>query len=97
VKNAELGAYDEETKSYKKNTFSNTLELVSFMGNITIKDGEPFLHAHVVLGDQNSELVGGHLFEMTVAAVGEFILEKINTDLKRSVDLDIGIATWDLD
>ncbi len=97
VKHAELGTFDTKTKSYIKKTFQDTMELVSFMGNITIKDGEPFLHAHVVLGNHGMELVGGHLFEMTVAVVGEFILEKINTGLKRSVDPDIGLATWDLD
>lgn len=97
VKHTELGTYDPETKSYNKNVFPGTLELVSFTGNITIKDGEPFLHAHVVLGNHDMELVGGHLFEMTVAVVGEFILEKISTGLKRSVDPDIGLATWDLD
>jgi hypothetical protein len=97
VKHAELGTFDTKTKSYIKKTFQDTMELVSFMGNITLKDSEPFLHAHVVLGNQDLELVGGHLFEMTVAVVGEFILEKINTGLKRSVDPDIGLATWDLD
>jgi predicted DNA-binding protein with PD1-like motif len=97
VKNAEIGAYNQKTKAYTKNTFRNTLELVSLTGNITIKDGEPFLHAHVVLGNQDSELVGGHLFEMTIAVVGEFILETINTTIKRSMDPDIELATWDLD
>jgi predicted DNA-binding protein with PD1-like motif len=36
---------------------------------------------------------GGHLFEATVAAVGEFVLRKINTDGKRVLDPEIGLAT----
>ena len=50
------------------------LELVSFEGNITLKDGSPFPHVHVVLSDHNMSTAGGHLFETTVAAVGEFFL-----------------------
>ena len=35
---------------------------------------------------------GGHLFEAKVAAVGEFILRKINADGKREFDSNIGLA-----
>jgi predicted DNA-binding protein with PD1-like motif len=35
---------------------------------------------------------GGHLFEAKVAAVGEFILRKINTEGVREFDPNIGLA-----
>ena len=74
VKETEIGAYDTIKKEYIRKEYSDIFELVSFEGNITLKDGSPFPHAHVVLSDHNMSTAGGHLFETTVAAVGEFFL-----------------------
>ena len=40
--------------------------------------------------------LGGHLFEMEVAAVGEFILHVFNQETHREIDDDIGLATLKL-
>ena len=40
----------------------------------------PFPHAHVVLSDHSMNTFGGHLFETTVAAVGEFFLKRIEQE-----------------
>ena len=74
VKNIDIGAYDINTKDYIHRKFDETLELLSFQGNVALKDGKPFLHAHITLGTHDMEVFGGHLFEMEVAAVGEFII-----------------------
>jgi len=39
------------------------------------------------------DVKGGHLFEATVAGIGEFILKKINTLGYRKMDSNIGLAT----
>lgn len=93
INKIEIGAYDLENKVYVRYNFPELYELVSFQGNIILKDGEPFIHAHVTISDHNLVTKGGHLFEATVAAVGEFILRKINTDGKRELDPKIGLAT----
>ena len=76
--------------------FEDAHELISFDGNITLKDGKPFLHAHVLLGDHAMNVFGGHLFETTVAVVGEFIIRKVNGNARRTLNSKIGLATWDL-
>ncbi len=96
VKDIELGAYDPATKEYIKKFYPDTYELISFNGNVTIKDGEPFIHAHMTIGDHDMNIIGGHLFEMKVAVVGEFIIKKVNADIHRKLDSEIGLATWDL-
>ncbi len=93
VKEIEIGAYDVESKSYVKKTIHGTRELVSFQGNIALKDGIPFIHAHITVGNHDLELMGGHLFEMSVAAVGEFVLRKLEGDARRELDPNIGLAT----
>jgi len=91
VKETEIGAYDTIKKEYIRKEYSDILELVSFEGNITLKDGSPFPHAHVVLSDHNMSTAGGHLFETTVAAVGEFFLRKFSGDAYRELNEDIGL------
>jgi len=91
VKNTEIGAYDILKKQYIKKKFDNILELVSFEGNITLNNNAPFPHAHVVLSDHDMNTYGGHLFETTVAAVGEFFLKKIDNEAYRKLNDDIGL------
>lgn len=89
-----IGAFDPATKSYVKKDFPGVLELVSFVGNITLKDGAPFVHAHAVLGDHGMQVIGGHVFEMTVAVVGEFVIRESEPQITRKMDSGIGLATW---
>ena len=91
VKETEIGAYDTIKKEYIRKEYSDILELVSFEGNITLKDGRPFPHAHVVLSDHNMSTAGGHLFETTVAAVGEFFLMEFDNDAYRELNEDVGL------
>ena len=91
VKNTEIGAYDTVTKKYVKKQFNNVLELVSFEGNVTLKDGSAFAHAHVVLSDHEMRTLGGHLFETTVAAVGELFIREFEGDAYRKMNDDIGL------
>ena len=93
VENIEIGAFDTESKNYIKQVFPDTWELVSYQGNISLKDEEPFIHAHVTLSNHSLDMKGGHLFEATVSVVGEFILRKIKNNIYRSLDPSIGLAT----
>ena len=65
--------------------------MVSFEGNITIKNKKPFVHAHVVLSDHDMHTFGGHLFETTIAAVGEFFIRNFEGNAYRELNEDIGL------
>jgi predicted DNA-binding protein with PD1-like motif len=93
IKNIEIGAYDVEKKEYTVHQLNEVWELTSYQANVLLKDGEPFIHAHINISDHDVTVKGGHLFEADVAAVGEFILRKIETDGKRELDPNIGLAT----
>ncbi len=96
VKNIDLGVYDIEKKDYHHKMFKEIHELISFQGNIALKDGKPFVHAHITIGNHDMDVFGGHLFEMEVAAVGEFILHVFDQETHREIDDDIGLATLNL-
>ena len=91
VKMTEIGAYDIVKKEYLKKEYSDVFELLSFEGNVTLKENQPFVHAHVVLSNHNMATVGGHLFESTVAAVGEFFLRKFEGSAFRKLNREVGL------
>ena len=91
IMESEIGAYDTVGKEYLRKQFPDVLELVSFEGNVTLKDGEPFVHAHVVFSNHEMNTLGGHLFEMSVAAVGEFFLRKFENNAYRKLNEDVGL------
>jgi len=97
VKDIEIGAYDLDSKIYLRKQYTENHELISFQGNITLKDGDPFIHAHITISNHELHTLGGHLFEMKVAVVGEFIIRKINSDAHRELDDNIGLAVWCLE
>ena len=92
VKKTEIGAYDLSKKVYIKREYSEILELLSLEGNVALKDGEPFIHAHVVLSDHKMQTLGGHLLETTVGVAGEFFLTKFDGNAYRELKPDIGLA-----
>ena len=92
VKKTEIGAYDLQNKEYIKREYFEILELLSLEGNVALKDGEPFIHAHVVLSDHKMQTLGGHLFETTVGVAGEFFLTQFDGNAYRELKPDIGLA-----
>ena len=96
IKDIELGAYILEDKEYVKKIFPDTWELSSLQGNILLKDGIPFIHAHITISDHHFNAKGGHLFEANIAVAGEFIIRKINLLTERQFDSNIGLACMSL-
>ena len=97
VKEIEMGVYDLVSKSYLLKQYPDNHELISFQGNITLKDDNPFIHANITIGNHDLHTRGGHLFEMKVAVVGEFIIRNIESNVHREFDKNIGLAVWCLE
>jgi len=96
LKNVELGYFDFATKVYLRNKFPATYELLSLQGNISLVDGFPFCHAHVVLGEPTFHTIGGHLFEAEVAVTFEALIEKSSRLATRKFDPETGLKLWQL-
>lgn len=90
----ELGFYELGTKTYHRETFSDAFELLNLTGNISVVDGEPFVHAHVTLGDAEYRARGGHLFEAEVEVTGEFVVTPLEGTVQRDMDEQIGLKLW---
>ena len=94
INNVEVGYIDVENKKYKKRNFDEHYELLSLIGNITYKDGVPFVHNHVTFSDTEYNVFGGHLFDAKITATGEIVLSLAGSKIDREYNENIGIHTW---
>lgn len=71
LRSLRYGYYDQRAKEYQELSHDGELELASAIGNVSVREGEPFLHMHVVAGKTDGSTIGGHLFggEVFVAEV----------------------------
>lgn len=97
VRKAKVGYYDQDTRTYNFMEFDKHLEITSLTGNISLKDGQPIIHAHINLSDENGGVTGGHLAPGTIAFAGEFIIEEYEgEDFSRGLDNDTGLPLWEM-
>jgi predicted DNA-binding protein with PD1-like motif len=92
-----LGYFDWEKKEYEKIQVNEQVEVLSLIGDVSVKDGEPTTHVHVVVGKRDGTAHGGHLLHAYVRPTLEVILNESPSYLKRSFNPDAGIALINLE
>lgn len=100
-----LGAFEEltvgffslERKDYNKIVIREQVEVLSLLGDIALKDGEPQLHAHVVVGKADGTAHGGHLLRAVVRPTLEIVLVESPSHLRRTHDAATGLALINLE
>ncbi len=94
--NATLGFFDPDKQDYKKIPVEEQVEVLSLVGNIALSDGEPKVHAHVVLGKADGTAHGGHVLEAHVWPTLEVIVTESPQHLQRKTDQETGLALINL-
>jgi predicted DNA-binding protein with PD1-like motif len=94
LKRATLGAYDQERHNYVKIEVETPHEIACCTGNISLKDGKPFVHAHAVLSDEKGNVKAGHLFKGVVFAAEVLVQEFDGPRLERKFDELTGLSLW---
>ncbi|MHB1416950.1 MAG: PPC domain-containing DNA-binding protein [Chloroflexota bacterium] len=92
----ELEYWNAKSKSYESRTFDEQLEVVSFQGNASLKDGKPMLHIHGVFGRENFSVVAGHVKEARAYPTLEVWLRTENIPVRRVKDEGTGLFLMDL-
>jgi len=87
----EVGVFDLERSDYDHFRFRGNHEIVSLVGNLTTKEGEPYLHLHITCAGEGGKIVGGHLFEGRISLTGEIFLDKGTGMAERLRDESLGI------
>jgi len=92
-----LGYFDWEKKEYERIPIGEQVELLSLVGDIARgEEGEPKLHAHVVVGTRDGSARGGHLIEGHVRPTLELVLVESPAHLRRRSDPETGLALIEL-
>ncbi len=88
-----LGWLSWERKRYEPSvTLDEQVELVSLIGDVALQDGEPVVHAHVVIGKKDGTAHGGHLLQAHVRPTCEVVLTESPAHLQKFIDRESGIA-----
>jgi uncharacterized protein len=87
--------FDREAREYRKIPLDEQVEVLALNGNIAMKDGQPKLHAHIVVGKRDGTAHGGHLMSAHVWPTLELVVRETPAHLQRRIDDETGLALLD--
>jgi uncharacterized protein len=68
------------------------VEALSLVGDVALKDGEPQVHARVVVGRADGTAYGGHVLEARAWPTPEVVLTEAPAHLHRELDEETGLS-----
>ena len=66
-----LGWGDPEVGGFKRIEIKDKTEIVSLIGDISMRNDAPYVHVHMIVGSSDGSTKAGHLIEAHIAPVGE--------------------------
>ena len=96
LKRARLAYYDQKNHKYREIKIDSPHEMVSCIGNVSLKEGEIFAHMHVVLADEKGRTRAGHLLEGIVFAAEVHLRKLEGPKLERKHDEVTGLWLWEV-
>lgn len=97
VSSLKTGFFDQNTKEYICTTYAydEPMEIVSCMGNISIKDNKSNCHLHITAADRKGRCIGGHLVAGTSIYAAEVVIQELlGEDLVRELDDTTKLTLW---
>jgi uncharacterized protein len=95
VRQARYAYYEQDDHRYRELESSTHHEIVGFIGNISMRDDRPFLHAHATFADDAGATVGGHLLPGCEVCAAEVMIRELGgVTLVRRSDDETGLALW---
>ncbi len=92
---AGLGYYLQDEKRYENHTVNEHMEILCGIGNISLKDGVPFVHMHLTLSKRDLSVIGGHTTPGNIIFAAEALITPVPGEtLVREVDEATGLPLW---
>lgn len=88
-----VGLFDPEKKQFGENHFVGYYEVTALDGNLSQKDGKPYLHLHMSCADAGGHMIGGHLARATISLTGEIFIRVLDGSMSRRFDEKLGLNT----
>ena len=92
--NFTVGVFDIAKKEYEKFDSCGNHEINALTGNITEKDGKPYIHLHITATGKGGKVVGGHLIKGVISLTGEIVITLIDGKILREFNDELGINRW---
>lgn len=96
VSGATISYWNADAQKYESHELTEQMEVVSLIGNVTIKDGKPFPHLHLTLGKRDLSVVGGHFNDAVVNPLLEVWLKTESEPVHRTLDETCGLYVMQL-
>lgn len=95
VRSARYAYYEQTDHRYRELESSSHHEIVGFVGNVSMRENRPFLHAHATFADASGATVGGHLLPGCEVFAAEIMIRELgDVSLVRRHDEETGLALW---
>lgn len=95
VRVAAYAYYEQDDHRYLELHSATHHEIVGFVGNVSLRDDRPFLHAHATFADATGATVGGHLLRGCEVFAAEVMIRELgDVSLVRAHDEETGLALW---
>jgi len=92
---AAIAYYDQNVKKYLPIEFGGGMEILSCNGNVSVREGKPFVHVHILLGDREGHVFGGHVLPGTKLFACEIFIDEFEGhELVREHDEPTGLYLW---
>ena len=91
VNEATLRFFDPGTKKYVDKTFSEQMEVANLTGNVSVMNGETYIHLHCVLGRADYTALAGHLLSARLNGAGEVVVTSFGSPIERYYDSETGL------
>ena len=87
-----IGIFSTQEKQYHARRYQGDYEISALVGNVTRKEGEPYLHLHITIGNPvTGEVHAGHLTSATISATLELVLQVWDGQVGRKFSDQVGL------
>ena len=87
-----IGIFSTQEKQYHARRYQGDYEISALVGNVTRKEGEPYLHLHITIGNPvTGEVHAGHLTSATISAALELFLQVWDGQVGRKFSDQVGL------
>ena len=87
-----IGIFSTQEKQSHARRYQGDYEISALVGNVTRKEGEPYLHLHITIGNPvTGEVHAGHLTSATISATLELFLQVWDGQVGRKFSDQVGL------
>lgn len=92
VRQVTLKYFNTTTRQYEERELTEQLEVLHLTGNVGLLHGQPFVHAHITVGDREYRTYGGHFGDGVVSPLLELVLTRVGGTLTRHENTESGLT-----